>query len=185
MERIDQITHDCRKHMQERKATQEAPYHFADSGLPNVFLAGIKYFVCEVCSRVVKVEIPAIEDLMNALARAVVLKVSPLTGKEVQFLRKRVGIKQTDFADIISASPEQLSRWENDHNGLSGTMDKFIRLAYTFISKDTKLKSLVNKVKEEFQKWSTSIHGNGTGERIIAEYNAKHQWMAEAEPLAA
>lgn len=185
METNEHINHDCRMYMQERKATQEAPYHFADSGLPNVFLAGIKYFVCEVCSCIVKVEIPAIDDLMNALARAVVLKRSPLTGKEVQFLRKRVGIKQRDFADIISASPEQLSRWENDHNELSGTMDKFIRLAYTFISKDSKLKSLVTKVREEFQKWSTSIHGNGKGERILAEYNTKHQWMAEAEPIAA
>ena len=185
METTEHINHDCRKHMQERKATQESPYLFADSGLPNVFLAGIKYFVCEVCSCIVKVEIPAIEDLMNALARAVVLKISPLTGKEVQFLRKRVGIRQTDFADIISVTPEQLSRWENEHNGLSGAMDKFIRLAYTFISKDTKLKSLVDKVKEEFQKWSTSIHGNGTQERIVAEYNAKNQWKAEAEPLAA
>lgn len=171
--------------MQERKATQEAPYHFVDSGLPNVFLAGIKYFVCEVCSSIVKVEIPLIEDLMNALARAVVLKISPLTGQEVKFLRKRVGIKQTDFAEIISTGAEQLSRWENDHNEMSGAMDKFIRLAYTFISKDTKLKSLVIKVKEEFQKWSTSIHGNGVGERIVAEYNAKHQWNAETERMAA
>jgi DNA-binding transcriptional regulator YiaG len=185
MENKEQLKHECRKHMQERKATQEAPYHFTDSGLSNVFLAGIKYFVCEVCSQIIKVEIPAVEDLMNALARAVVLKKSPLTGKEVQFLRKRVGIKQTDFAEIISASPEQLSRWENDHNELSGTLDKFIRLAYTFISKDSKLKSLATKVKEEFQKWSTSIHGNGKGERIIAEYNAQHQWNAEAEPMAA
>ena len=64
-------------------------------------------------------------------------------------------------------------------------MDKFIRLAYTFISRDSKLKSLVHKVKEEFQKWSTSIPGNDKGERILAEYNAKHQWMAEAAPVAA
>jgi hypothetical protein len=64
-------------------------------------------------------------------------------------------------------------------------MDKFIRLAYTFISRDAKLKSLVNKVKEEFQKWSTSIHGTDKGERILAEYRSNRQWMAEAEPLAA
>ena len=186
MERIEHsMIHDCRKEMKPIKATPRSPYHFLDSGLPNVYLAGIKYYVCERCKRPVKVEIPAVQDLMNALARAVVLKTSPLSGKEVQFLRKRVGIKQTDFAEIISASPEQLSRWENDHNELSGTMDKFIRLAYTFISRDSKLESLVHKVKEEFQKWSTSIHGNDKGERILAEYNAKRQWMAEAAPVAA
>lgn len=178
------IDHECRKNLVEKKSTPYNPYLFLDSGLPNVYLSGIKVFSCTVCGKM-RAEIPAVSELMNAIARAIVTKTSPLTGKEVQFLRKRVGIKQTDFANMIDASPEQLSRWENDHNQLSGAMDRFIRLAYAFISHDSKLKDLVQQVKEEFQKWSTSIHASETEERILAEYKTNRKWMAEAESLAA
>lgn len=175
--------HDCRKSLKEIKATQEAPYHFVDAGLPNVYLAGIKYYVCGVCNWV-KAEIPSVGELMNALARALVEKNSPLTGAEIKFLRKRLGIRATDFANMISVTPEQVSRWENDKNPPSGSTDRFIRIAYSFMSKDRKLKNLVEKVKFEFQKWATSVQSGGSAERILAEHKGK-QWQAEAEPLAA
>ena len=51
---------------------------------------------------------------------------------------------------MIDASPEQLSRWENDHNALSGAMDRYIRIAYTFISRDERLRTFMEKVKHQF-----------------------------------
>lgn len=178
------LNHDCPKSSQELKATVEAPYHFVDSGLPNVYLVGMKYFVCSVCDRV-RAEIPAVGELMNALARAVVQKTSPLSGVEVKFLRKRLGLKATDFGQIMSVTPEQVSRWENDHNPPAGATDRLIRLGYSFMSRDIKLKGLVDKVKSEFQKWSTSIHATGASERILAEHTGKSQWRAATESIAA
>lgn len=177
--------HDCRLSLVEKLATTEAPYHFGDSGLSNVYLTGVKYYVCGVCQRIAKVEIPAITELMNAIAGAIVNKTSALRGKEVQFLRKRLGLKATDFARFIDASPEQLSRWENERNELSGAMDRFIRLAYTFISRDEGLRSLMEKVKHQFVQWTTSIHGSGAAERIMAELISDRVWRAETELVAA
>ncbi|MGE5111906.1 MAG: hypothetical protein ACM3JB_13675 [Acidobacteriaceae bacterium] len=177
--------HTCTSNLAELKATAESPYHFTDAGLPNVYLSGIKYFICEVCQQIVRAEIPAIKELLDAIARAVVTKQSPLKGVEVKFLRKRLGMRAIDFAKIIDTTPEQLSRFENEHNGISGTMDRFIRLVYAFIKKDAKLKTLIHKVQEEFEKWSTSIHEFPTGERIVAEFRANKKWIAETECAAA
>lgn len=177
------LIHECSQSIVEKKATQEAPYHFVDAGIPNVYLAGIKYFVCKVCERIVKVQIPSVEELMNALARALVCKSSPLRGEEVQFLRKRLGVKQSLFASILGYSPEQLSRWENGHNELAGATDRLVRLAYAFMSKDHGLQKLVAKVKDAFDKWSTSIDKTEKGERIVAQYTASRQWVAQ--PIAA
>jgi DNA-binding transcriptional regulator YiaG len=185
MERRGIIEHDCKLALEAVKATPEAPYHFLDSGLPNVYLSGIKYHLCIVCKRIVKVEIPAIEELLAAIAGAIVAKNSALGSLEVRFLRKRLGIKGTEFARLIDVSPEQLSRWENGHNELSGAMDRFIRIAYTFISRDERLRAVMEKMKHQFVQWSTSIHGTGTNERILARRVSNRMWSAEAQPLAA
>ncbi len=180
-------THECHHvDIVERKATVEAPYHFTDAGLPNVYLVGIRVFVCEVCNEIIKVEIPQIKGLLDAIARAVVEKTSPLTGLELRYLRKRLGIKASDFAAILDVVPEQLSRLENGHSEPRGATDRLVRIAYAFLSKDGKLKSLVKNVQQRFDKWSTSIHGDGTAtKRIIAQYRSNRQWIAEAEPKAA
>jgi DNA-binding transcriptional regulator YiaG len=133
---------------------------------------------------VVKAEIPAAKDLLDAIARAVVTKASPLAGMEMQFLRKRLGIKQSDFAGLLEITPEQLSRLENGHSSIGGAMERYVRLAYTFMSKDGHLKKLAQRVQDDFRKWATSIHREGTEERITAKYKAS-QWVAEATPAAA
>jgi DNA-binding transcriptional regulator YiaG len=179
------LNHNCQQSPVEMKATPDSPYHFDDSGLPNVYLTGIKYYMCALCNKIIKVEIPAVTELMNAIAGAIVTKSSPLVGKEVQFLRKRLGVKATDFARFIGSSPEQLSRWENGHNELSGAMDRFIRIAYTFMSRDEGLRGLMEKVKHQFVQWTTSIHGSGAGERITAELISANVWRAETELVAA
>src|SRR5208337_3441364 len=54
--------HECnRQTRQEFRATMDDPYHFVDSGLPNVYLSGIRYFRCE-CGQEMA-DIPAIKQL--------------------------------------------------------------------------------------------------------------------------
>ena len=117
----------CEFSCEERKATLTAPYHFVDSGLPGVFLVGIKYRVCVRCRRQ-SADIPAVKQLMAALAQAIVENESPLTGPEIRFLRKRLGKKSSEFAKIIGVTLEQVSRWENGHNPPEASADKLIRV---------------------------------------------------------
>jgi DNA-binding XRE family transcriptional regulator len=127
--------HECnRQTRQEFRATMDDPYHFVDSGLPNVYLVGIRYFRCE-CGEGLA-DIPAMKQLLDLVSRDLVEKSSPLMGAEIRFLRKRLGKRASDFAKQIGLEPETLSRIENDHLPASERTDKLIRLYYALASKD-------------------------------------------------
>jgi len=135
METIAAASHECnRETRQEFRATMDEPYHFLASGLPNVFLVGIRYYRCE-CGQDLA-DIPAIKQLLNLISRDLVEKDSALGGAEIRFLRKRLGKKAADFAKQIGLEPETLSRIENDHLPASERTDKLIRLYYAVASKD-------------------------------------------------
>src|SRR5712692_3785367 len=96
--------HDCRKSSKKIAATFENLYHFVHSGLPNVYLAGINYYVCEKCGKQ-SADIPALSDLMVKIARAVVGQDARLDGAEIRFLRKRLKKKSAEFGKIIGVTP--------------------------------------------------------------------------------
>jgi putative zinc finger/helix-turn-helix YgiT family protein len=123
---VDEHIHD----LEEKKATSDLPYHFVGSGLPNVYLIGIKYKVCKTCAGQAA-DIPAIKQLMQVIARAVVESEAPLTGPEIRFLRKRLGKKSSEFGRLIGVTAEQVSRWENEHNPPERSADKLIRVFYS------------------------------------------------------
>jgi hypothetical protein len=79
--------HDCTKTLKKHTATHAKPYRFLDSGLPNVYLIGVKYWVCGKCGAQ-SAEIPAPERLMNVVGESIVMKPRVLTGQEIRFLRK-------------------------------------------------------------------------------------------------
>ena len=82
--------HDCAKSLKRHLATNARPYHFLDSGLPNVYLIGVTYWTCTECGAP-WAEIPAPEQLMNVIGELIVMKPGMLTGQEIRFLRKRGG----------------------------------------------------------------------------------------------
>ena len=98
-------------------STEKKPFHFVDCGLDNVYLVGIKYFVGVDGQSIA--EIPALQKLMQLIARDVVLCPRDLTGPEVRFLRKRLGKKASDYCSYLGVEPETLSRIENDKQTLS------------------------------------------------------------------
>lgn len=144
-----ELTHECTEATRkEFTSTPEKPYHFTDSGLPNIYLAGVRYFECECGERFV--EIPALKQLMSLIARHTVMKDQSLTGVEIKFLRKRLGQKAADFAEMVKLQPETLSRVENSKQKISEKTDTYIRIYYAFASKDPvlldTLKQAIDKV---------------------------------------
>jgi hypothetical protein len=161
-------------------ATQTAPYHYVASGLANVYLVGVTYYVCD-CGKQ-SAEIPAMKNLFDALGRIIVSKVSPLTGPELRFLRKRLGKKAVEFAPMVSLTPQHLSSLENNPDAVDAGRDKLARLIYREMADD---KKLAFQKQQDFQNWITSIHETGMGERIIASRLRNNQWKVEAERIAA
>ena len=150
--------HKCKEQATERRATVDQPYRFLDSGLSNVYLAGIKYWTCIECGKQAA-EIPALEQLMSVIATAVVMKPALLSGEEVRFLRKRLGRGAVEFAELINKTPEHFSKLENDQVPLPEETDKLIRLTYGLLSGD---KQLFVAVAANAEAWLRSIREKQT-----------------------
>ncbi|MGA7343661.1 MAG: helix-turn-helix domain-containing protein [Terracidiphilus sp.] len=162
--------HSCKKDRVEKLATPEEPFHFTDSVLPNVYLVGIRYFVC-VCGSVVA-EIPAIKQLMQLIARDIVLSPLDLTGKELRFLRKRLGKTAAEFSTYLGFSPETLSRVENGKQAISVQSQKLAKLSYCAFSEDPRLaecaRSILKSILEEIKTHKKA--------KIVLAMDADHQW---------
>jgi DNA-binding transcriptional regulator YiaG len=146
--------HDGGKSLKQHTATPAKPYHFLDSGLPNVYLVGVRYWVCRKCGAQ-SAEVPAPEPLMNAIGESVVMKPGILTGQEIRFLRKRAGKKAADFAALINKTPEHFSKLETGGLPLQEPTDKLIRLTYGLLSRDSEMLARISRKVEE---WLHSIH---------------------------
>jgi DNA-binding transcriptional regulator YiaG len=172
--------HDCKAHKKEMRATFERPYRFLDSGLSNVYLVGIKYWTCENCGRQAA-EIPALEGLMSVIAKSVVMKPALLTGEEIRFLRKRIGKKASEFAELINKTPEHLSKLENDQVHLPEETDKLIRLTYGMLCGD---RQLLVDIAAKAEQWLRSI-SNRANENITFKKKAQHAWKPMAKGMTA
>lgn len=158
------------QHRVEKFATSENPFHFVDSGLPNVYLVGIKYFVCE-CGNIVA-EIPAVKQLMQLIARDIVESPFDLTGAELRFLRKRLGKKASEYAQLLACAPETLSRIENGKQQITLQTQKLAKLSYCLFSEDSHLvecaKSILLSILEEIR--------NKHKKKIVLEMDANQEW---------
>jgi len=175
--------HDCESLAVEKFASPESPYHYVNSGLSNVYLSGVKYRVCPTCN-MQEADIPALKQLLEAVARAIVEKHSRLVGPEVRFLRKRLQKKQVEFAVLLDISSQRLSTIENSPKAeMEELREKFLRLVFPILAEDSKLKHALDD-RDEFERWMASISENERGEIIVATWNKRH-WSVSTTPAAA
>ena len=104
-------------------------YRYTESGLPNVFLADIKVIECAECG-VVSPVIPSILKLHATIAEAIAMKPSTLTGAEMRFLRKQLGLSAVQWSSYMKMDKASVSRLENGHNPIGRQTDALIRLLY-------------------------------------------------------
>ena len=172
-----EVTHECSSETRrEFLATSEHPYHFVNSGLPNIYLVGIRRFKCECGQEFV--EIPALKQLMALIARNVVVKNEALTGAEVRFLRKQLGQKAIDFAAKVKLQPETLSRMETGKQEIGAKTDNYIRVYYALASRDHVLLADIEKaldlVLAEKRKRTKKPP------KTVAKISQQQEWALEA-----
>jgi len=124
---------------------QHQTYHYLESGLPNVYLQGITVYECPVCDEVMP-EIPSLRKLHLAIAMELVGKPDALSGTELRYLRKEMGVQAKTFAKMLGYTPQHLSRIENGHEGISEQADKLTRSL--FLMRRIEEASLRNQLDE-------------------------------------
>ncbi len=117
------------KKMRKARATIDRPYHFVESGLDHIYLVGIPVYRCEECNEELP-EIPNIAQLHDKIAEGLVRKPALLTGREIRFLRKNLGLLAVDFGKYLDTTSVSVSRWETGEQEISKENDKIIRYFY-------------------------------------------------------
>ncbi len=175
--------HDCESSSVEYESSKERPYHYVGSGLKNVHLVGVRYWVCSVCGKQAA-EIPALKALLQSIARTLVEKNSPLIGEQVRFLRKRLGRQSKEFAAMVGLTPERYSAMEAKETPLAEGRDKLVRFIYRVFSGDRKLKDALTD-KQQIESWLMLLHDRDESECIVGTWLGKRsrRWKVEATPM--
>lgn len=131
--------------------THKGKYHYTESGLQNLWLEGVEVFKCDCGEKFAF--IPRIQELHNLIGKILLEKEDQLSGREIRFLRKHMGLKAKDFAKELGVGNVTVSRWENGESSPSESIDRFIRLFYA-ASKgfDEIAKSLVKDIFPKLKK---------------------------------
>ncbi len=101
-------------------------YHYTESGLTNVWLAN--GYTIRKTKYGEGVSIQDSEGLHRALARALSNKPR-LTGTEVRFLRKEMGLSQRGLGELLGVTDQAVALWERKGR-LPKTADRLLRLIY-------------------------------------------------------
>src|SRR5687768_15658498 len=88
-------------------------YRYTESGLDNVYLTGVQVRRCPKC-RTLMPEIPNLRYVHLCIALHVIEKFGRLSGREVRFLRKNLGMKSKEFANKLGYTAQTFSRIEQE-----------------------------------------------------------------------
>src|SRR5665811_1397839 len=116
--------------------TFRSDYNYLESGLDNVTICDIEMIKCSCGEE--SALIPRILAVHEAIANCLLEKETQLTGKEIRFLRKEMGLKGRDFENLVSVDNATLSRWENGKTNPSVKADRLIRVLYAIKMKPAK-----------------------------------------------
>lgn len=99
-------------------------YHYTACGLDDVFLVNFPEDVDRAGDRTITIR----PNLLHAfLQKEVALKEAPLNGKEIRFLRTRLGLTQAELARVLHKDGQTVGRWERGETLIDGTSETLLR----------------------------------------------------------
>jgi DNA-binding XRE family transcriptional regulator len=96
---------------------------------PIVLLDAAEEIVDPDDGQVLGVAVPDAEGIAVVVALALCFLPVRLTGPEVRFIRRVLGMKGKELAEAVGMEPETLSRWEHDKASPGEWADEAVRMA--------------------------------------------------------
>ena len=138
-------------------------YHYTEGGLRNIWLAN--GYTVRKTKYGDGVSIHDVDGLHRAIAHAVANKPH-LTGAEVRFLRKEMGMSQRGLGELLGVTDQAVALWEKKGR-LPKTADRLLRLIYVeHEGGNVPIRATIQRINDIDQ------HGD---EQIIAE-ETKGRW---------
>ncbi|MBP8306368.1 MAG: helix-turn-helix domain-containing protein [Burkholderiaceae bacterium] len=120
-------------------------YHYTESGLRNVWLEN--GYTVRQTPYGETIAIEAIEELHQVIGRALAHKAH-LTGAELRFLRKQLGLSQAALAHLVGGSEQTVSLWER-RGKIPKASDRLIRAVYLEqIDGNVKIQNLLTELQD-------------------------------------
>jgi putative zinc finger/helix-turn-helix YgiT family protein len=128
------------------KVTPELRDHrYTESGLSNVVLQGIEIADCPECGSS-DVIIPRMAKIHRAIAQALTESPARLTGEQLRFLRKHLGLSGDRLGAYLHTDKTKISKWERGEDRIGPATDRLIRLLAAAL--DSELRAGVTAIAE-------------------------------------
>jgi putative zinc finger/helix-turn-helix YgiT family protein len=136
---------------EEKVRPERRNYRYTESGLSNVILQGIEVADCPKCGNS-DVIIPGMAKIHRAIAQALANSPARLTGEQLRFFRKHLGLSGEELGDYLHTDKTKISKWENGEDRIGPATDRLIRLLAA--SLDSELRPGVSAVAEHLPRIS-------------------------------
>ena len=121
-------------------------YRYSESGMANVVLQGVTVAECSKCGNS-EVSIPRMAKLHRAIAQALIKSPARLTGEQLRFLRKHLGMSGDQLGQYLHTDKTKISKWERGEDSIGPPTDRLIRLLAAAL--DSELRPGVSLVAEQ------------------------------------
>lgn len=120
-------------------------HHYTESGLSNVMLEGVLIANCGKCGNW-DITLPGLVKLHQAIAQALATSPVRLTGEQLRFLRKHLGLTGDELGRYLHTDRTKISKWETGEHSIGPQTDRLIRLLVAAL--DASLRDAVSDIAE-------------------------------------
>src|SRR5438132_6388905 len=136
--------HEC-TNCGERVNPERRNYRYVESGLSTLILQDIQVADCPHCGNS-DVTIPRMAKIHRAIAQALAKSPARLTGEQLRFLRKHLGLSGDQLGRYLHTDRTKISKWERGQDRIGPATDRLVRLLAAAL--DSELRPGVTAIAE-------------------------------------